>query len=381
MSLLNPIKVVAILLMSILVSCSADRDGDDSGSDDGGNTPLDLEISSTTDSRGIAKVTFQNPSSASKFMVSAQSKGGNDLTFTKVSGGGQNYLTPGGEEVSLANSATTLINSINVPSRAVDKPLTGAVSFDVEVRLDVPTDKADEVTFSITSREDSNLSAGNLNLNVFYVGDIGQENETKAAMTSALAEARNIMSNSASINLTVTEFNIAGPVSLPMPLNGSSLYESASNTAPSPSVNVFVGGDIAGTASIGEVLGISAGIPGPAIPSQKSAVAVSIFTSAGSDGVFNGEDIRVLGETIAHESGHFMGLFHPVDFSGSLVADTDPLADTESCSFLTDCVSRVDLIGNLMFPTPVADGDGSFVRQNKLSAEQKGVLNRYVAVR
>lgn len=381
MSLLNSIKIAAILLMSILISCSADKGGDDSGSDNGDSTPLDLEISSTTDSRGIAKVTFQNPSSASKFMVSAQSKGGYDLTFTKVSGGGQNYLTPGGEEISLANSATTLINSINVPSRAVDKALSGAVSFDVEVRVDVPTDKADEVTFSITSREDSNLSAGNLNLNVFYVGDIGQENETKAAMTSALAEARNIMSNSASINLTVSEFNIAGPVSLPMPLSGSSLYESASNTAPSPSVNVFVGGDIAGTASIGEVLGISAGIPGPAIPSQKSAVAISIFTSAGSDGVFNSEDIRVLGETIAHESGHFMGLFHPIDFSGSLVADTDPLADTESCSFLTDCVSRVDLIGNLMFPTPVADGDGSFVRQNKLSVEQKGVLNRYVAVR
>lgn len=381
MNLSNQFKVFLIFVLFILVSCSADKGGDGSGDDGEDNTPLDLEISSATDNSGVAKVTFQNPASASKLMVSAKSKGGFDLLFTKVSGGKENYLTPGGEDVSLANTPTTLINSINVPSRAIDVPLTGATSFDVQVKVSVPTGKADEVTFNITSREDSNLNSGSLNLNVFYVGDIGQENETKQAMKSALEEAKSIMSGSASISLNVSEYDVSGPVSLPFPFDGSSLYEGASLTAASPSVNVFVGGDIAGTSSIGEVLGISAGIPGPAIPSEKSVVAVGIFNSAGSDGIFDGEDIRILGETIAHEGAHFMGLFHPIDFSGSLVDDTDPLADTDSCSFLTDCISRTELISNLMFPSPVANGDGGFVRQNILTSEQKGVLNRYVAVR
>jgi hypothetical protein len=75
-----------------------------------------------------------------------------------------------------------------------------------------------------------------------------------------------------------------------------------------------------------------------------------------------------------------MGLFHPVDFNGSQVAGTDPLTDTESCSFITDCISRDTLIENLMFASPVADGNGGFVTQNKLTTDQKAVLNRYIAV-
>ncbi len=364
----------------LFVSCSVDK-GDESSNQ--GNTPLDLEITSSTDSRGMAKVNFQTPSDATKVMISAKSKGGYDLAFTKVDGGGEDYLNPDGERVSLSGTFTTLINVVNIPSRGVDPQLTSATSFNVEVEVDLSDarNESDDVTFNITSREDSNLNAGGLTLNIFYVGDIGTADETKSAMKAAFAEAKDIMSDSASIGLDIVEFDIQGPVTLPAPFNGNSLYLSATSMASSPSVNLFVGGDIGGVSSPGEVLGLSSSIPGPALASEKSVVAVSIFASAGRDGVFDSEDIRILGETIAHESAHFMGLFHPVDFNGSLVGSTDPLSDTDSCSFLTDCISRESLITNLMFPSPVADKDGDFVRQNKLTSEQRGVLNRYIAVR
>jgi hypothetical protein len=116
------------------------------------------------------------------------------------------------------------------------------------------------------------------------------------------------------------------------------------------------------------------------MPSRKSAVAVSIFAAAGSNGRFSTDDIRLLGETIAHESGHQMGLFHPVDFSGSIVVGSDPLDDTEECSFFTECVNSQSLISNLMFPNPISDTSGSFIPQNRLTEQQRGVLNRYLAV-
>lgn len=374
------IRAFILISLSFALACTAKK----SDNNDTSKSPsLDLEISASADSRGLAKISFQTAKNATKLMISARSKGGYDLRFTKVNGGGVNYLTPNGDSISFADSYVAFVNAINVPSRSIDTPLSGETSFDVEVQVDLSSSRndTDEVTFYITSREDSNFGSGGLDLNIFYVGDIGAENETKSAMQAALSEAKDILSNAGSISVNVNEFDISGPVSLPYPADGNSFYRSAASSASSPAVNVFVGGDIDGGSSFGELLGVSASIPGPATPTEKSAVAISIFSSAGRDGIFDNEDIRILGETIAHESSHFMGLFHPVDLNGSIVAGTDPLTDTESCSFLTDCVSRDSLIHNLMFPSPVADGDGSYVRQNRLTDDQKGVLNRYVAVR
>jgi hypothetical protein len=69
----------------------------------------------------------------------------------------------------------------------------------------------------------------------------------------------------------------------------------------------------------GVVLGISAGVPGPAFvgPSYRSGVAIATFDEAAGKGYF--------GSTMAHEVGHYLGLFHSTE-QGSELHDT--LSDT-----------------------------------------------------
>jgi len=197
---------------------------------------------------------------------------------------------------------------------------------------------------------------------------------------NSLSTVSGTLSGEAGLNINFNEVLIDGPVTLPSPSDGSSFYSQASSQVSPLSVNVFIGGDIGGIGVGGTVLGFASDIPGPAIASERSGVAVSIFAGGGPDGLFDSEDVRLLGETIAHEVGHFMGLFHPIDFAGNSVAFVDPLDDTDSCSTISSCLSNSNLISNLMYPNPVVDNSGNFIAQNQLSSQQRSVLNRYIAV-
>ena len=69
----------------------------------------------------------------------------------------------------------------------------------------------------------------------------------------------------------------------------------------------------------GVVLGISAGVPGPAFvgASYRSGVAIATFNEAVGKDYF--------GSTMAHEVGHYLGLFHSSEQGGDL---HDTLTDT-----------------------------------------------------
>ncbi len=79
----------------------------------------------------------------------------------------------------------------------------------------------------------------------------------------------------------------------------------------------------------GPVRGYSASVPGPAGTPSGVAVALAFV-----------EDARVLGLTIAHEVGHYLGLFHTVELAGGYL---DQLPDT---------AEGYDGVDNVMFPTP-----------------------------
>ena len=90
------------------------------------------------------------------------------------------------------------------------------------------------------------------------------------------------------------------------------------------SITFFVVEEIANNSSGGAtILGLAAGPPGLATLSgtSKSGVVVS-----GIDFRDNPEDV---GKIMAHEGGHFLGLFHTTERDGSV---TDPLGDTPECS-------------------------------------------------
>jgi len=376
-------QLIPVLLICSSIGCVASKDDGNAEIDDSGN--LNLEISASTNSRGLASASFRTSEDVSKLSITAQTSDNKFVKITDLTVDGQDYLSPRGESLSLASNFSKLLATANVPSRDTDPVLNSPSEVMVSAEVQNSgssgsnSQNSEQVLFKVTSRKDGNFSSGRLRLNVFYVGAVGVEQGTKRAMQSGLSLASSIFS-SAGINLSISEFDVGGSVIIPSPVSGDKLYGTNSADAVSPAVNVFVGGDIDGFGGTGEVLGVSASIPGPPTPTNKSAVIISVFASAGADGVFDSEDTRILGETIAHESAHFMGLFHPVDFSGSVVSNTDPLSDTAGCSFITECVSKEELVTNLMFPNPIEDGRGGFIPQNTLTSQQKGVLNRYAAV-
>ena len=373
--------------LSILIIASTAGCGIDGGKGDDDQPPppsseTDFTLSAATNESGFATVSFTVAEGSTKFGVSVSDSDGTLLRFIEiVSGGGTNYLDPGRQEVSFAGSLAPFVKAASIPSRASDPSITSDARFTVTAEsTDNFSDSipGQEVSFRITSKVDNSLSSGTLPVNLFFVGEVGQDESTRIIVRAAIDEFRRIYSSAASISLAITEIDLDGGVTIPSPLNGDGFYTNASASAGSPAVNIFIGGDIEATS--GNVLGIASDIPGPPHPSPRSGVAVSFFTGAGPDGRFSDEEIRLLGETMAHESGHYLGLFHPVDFSGSSVNGTDPLDDTPTCSFITECLNDDSLISNLMFLSPVSGPDGDFIPQNQLTLDQRGVLNRYIAV-
>ena len=380
----NPLQALALLFFALLAAsalwaCAA-GDGND---DEGGGTDPDTGASTFTlaasvDSRGQALVSFSLPASTTKFSVTAEVPTANGVRFTDLSDeDGTDFLGGSREEISLATSELPYLNSANAPSRDVDSSIDASKRFTATAVANGVRD-GQTMTFTVNAKAGTNFASGRMHINVFYVGDVGQDTTTRTAIQTAIQGFRDIYRNSANISLDVSEIDIDGPIVLPLPIDGNSFYLSATRGAFSPAVNIVVGGDLEG--SSGDLLGIAGGIPGPANPSPRSGVSISITTGAGPDGRYSDEDLRILGETLAHESGHFMGLFHPVDFSGDVVVDSDPLTDTPSCTVFLDCVSNSNLASNLMFATPVASGSGTFVPQGSLSSQQRGVLNRYIVV-
>lgn len=134
-----------------------------------------------------------------------------------------------------------------------------------------------------------------------------------------------------------------------------------------------------------DVFGAAGGIPGPLLGTDRSAVTISALLSAGGDGRFNAGEQALYAETIAHEVGHYLGLFHPAELPrfGDAVTSWDALPDTPECTTFDDCSDTLG--GNLMFPTPICaeavlGGCEAYLAQRALTAAQSDVALRYVGV-
>jgi hypothetical protein len=376
--------LITTLCVASFVACQNSDDGDDGGNGGGGSNTTNVSFTRTasTNGSGIAEFDFQVAEGVTKFSIVAE-VGSNFVSFTQIEDdSGNNYLNPGSVQLSEANTPISLINSATIPSRPVDSAANSTRVYTARVYVSdgsgfSPVSGA-PVRMTVLGSKDGSFSNGTLNVSIFYVGNVGQSAESKAAVGVATSEFTRIYRDEANITVNVRELDISGGETIPDPVDGSSIYQTASSQVSQPSVSILIAGDVSGFE--GEIYGIAGGIPGPPVSSIHSGVAVSILTSAGPNGTFSETELRVLGETLAHEVGHYMGLFHPADFNGNFVSAEDPLSDTPSCTSRPSCQSVNSLASNLMFATPVVDGDGGLVPQNQLSPQQSGVMNRYIAV-
>ena len=99
--------------------------------------------------------------------------------------------------------------------------------------------------------------------------------------------------------------------------------------------------------ALGDAIGISLGLPGPAGLHGTAGSGVAFTTEflgqqvQGQNGAVNGNDLTA--QVLAHEIGHYLGLFHTTEQSGQ----HDPLDDTPECQQIS--LNCPDL-NNLMFP-------------------------------
>ena len=126
------------------------------------------------------------------------------------------------------------------------------------------------------------------------------------------------------------------------------------------------------------ILGVSAGIPGTMSIASSWNGVINYLSAHATGSTLNSQ---VLGETVAHEMGHWLGLFHTTEAAGS---SFDPLSDTAQCPISLDGDSDGKVYAeecegygadNLMFWTTWSTSSQAAGKtQEKLSTEQQYIL-------
>ncbi len=274
---------------------------------------------------------------------------------------------------SLTNAffATTEVSVLNWPVRDEDGPLTAGDWTVLASTLDdegYPKGRVDaDVTVVTRSCVQGRAS---LIVTIAYADSLDEDREVSGAVEAAAERWIEIYgAYGIDLDLRFVSANIDGSVAEPLigDEEYAAIYEEIGE-----GVVVVIGEDVAGFA---DLYGEAGGIPGPYVASSHSGVAVSWLIHAGTDAAFSDDEVQVLAETMAHEVGHYLGLFHPVESDWNY---WDALGDTKRCTATGACEAA--LADNLMFPYPVC-GANSCTAQTALSDDQVGVLQLNVGVR
>ena len=220
---------------------------------------------------------------------------------------------------------------------------------------------------------DSGFDSGGVEVHVIYTGGTDQDPVVTEAVDASF-ELWGEMYRQVGVEPSFATSVYPGNVDLSPPSLGSfAEYEELMAANDVGVVNLVLVPEFSGQGGA-STLGLAGGIPGPLAPTPYSAVAVNVAAHMGSDLQFTPEEARILAETMAHEVGHYLGLFHPVEDGWQWY---DAIDDTPECGNMNDCQNVLG--SNLMFPYTVCGG-GECVAQANLTTGQGDVLHRYVGV-
>lgn len=262
---------------------------------------------------------------------------------------------------------------MNWPIREVDGDLAtgtytvvlGTYTFGdyAEYKRNVPVD------ITLHRNRDADLDQGAINALVVYADGLDSDPEVTSG-TEAAVEVWKEIWGAVGMDLTVTYETSTLGADLPWPGTGGSEMLDAAGLADGSEITVIVGETIDGSY---DYLGVSGNVPGTLIPTSRTGTVVSWLANAGLDATFDEDEIRTYGETLAHEVGHYIGLFHPVEDGYDY---WDALDDTVQCTSAGECES---VLGeNLMYPWPVCNkAKTECLTQSELTNNQSGVMQRY----
>lgn len=286
-----------------------------------------------------------------------------DRVFDAVSEAESEFSTTNGGFV----SRVTNLPWPRVPSDALTQ---GTWSFEVGLVNDEGNYAKGSLDIAALLKEDADPTTGLVQVNLVYAGSAADDVEAQEAVMEALETWRTVY-DAVGLELEVSEFTWPEGELQPPILGTGAEWQGIGEQGGVRSVNVVLVPSIVG---LEDVFGVAGDIPGPLVATPASGVLVSLGLAAGVNGKFETLEIRILGETMAHEVGHYLGLFHPVEVDWE---DWDALEDTVQCGGETPCTNKLG--DHMMFPFPVC-GIATCQPQTVISEDQGSVLQSAVGV-
>jgi hypothetical protein len=182
------------------------------------------------------------------------------------------------------------------------------------------------------------LGAGKISLNFWFAGLSGltaATAPTHTAMQAAISELRAIYATAGIALGDLAYFDVpaaqSGTLAVIDTTDGKDselrrLFELSAG-APNTALNFFLVREIKGAGAGFVILGVAGGIPG--IPFEQGTNASGVAVTA----LDLSQDPKSVGRTMAHEGGHWLGLWHTTEQNGKMF---DPLSDTPECSSSLD---------------------------------------------
>lgn len=329
--------------------------------------------SKTSDPNGFLEVEIDIPADATSILITSESQ---EYIFV------DRFMDPTGSEVfnwsEWGNSSEFLtmaiypdqVNVFNWPIRDSDPGLSAGTwtlhLYTLQVIGDqyyyagnVPVD------LRIQYKTDTDLTQATVTARIVYADGVQNNSEVVSAVSQAVSYWSDVWS---AANITLIHDTQNNSIDATLPFPGDPSITQVATTIGDDELLVIIGETIADEDGI---LGIAGGIPGSLVDTQNSVMMVSWLNNAGPDGEFDGYELEMFGLTMAHEIGHYMGLFHPVEIE---LNGWDALDDTAYCTEENQCENQLGT--NLMFPYPVFQSNG-MLGIKELSPDQQGVLHRY----
>jgi len=342
-----------------------------------GVTVEQLELRS--DAAGVVEVPFAVEDPRQRVQVIVEGPG--TLATERLTGPRRDEVldwevwTAADEWLTEAIFPTTWATTLNWPVREEDAPLAEGDWLLEAATLDEVGAYVGEVDVDVTIlralRRD--LGSGTLPVLVAYARGLAEDPEVVAGVEAGVGVWAQLY-EAYGLELRVEWTTLDVAATLPDAHEGLPEVEALLEGRTERTVLLLVGDTLAGSPTW---YGQAGGIPGPFHPTPAAVVEVSWLAHAGADGRFSADETRLFGETMAHETGHYLGLFHPVEDG---FAWFDALDDTPRCAEESEC--EAVLADNLMFPWPVCATaeTSSCVAQELLTEAQLGVARRWVGV-